>query len=77
MNAIQRKRAHRNTCGATCSTDWVAALREANRHIEALAVVRKDNAWDMLCARTARNKIIAQMSNGPHHRRKGGKENNE
>lgn len=69
MTTAKRKRAHRNTCGATCSTDWVAALREANRHIEALAVVRKDNAWDMLCARTARNKIIAQMSNDEAHGR--------
>lgn len=61
MNKRNTQRVH--TSGATCSTDWVAALRESNRHIEALAVVRKDNAWDMLCARTARNKIIAQMSN--------------
>ena len=62
MNARQRKRAHRNTCGATCKTDWVAALREANRHIEALALVRKDNAWDMLEACRARNYIIDTMS---------------
>ena len=57
------KRAHRNTCGATGSTDWVAALREANRHIEALAVVRKDNSWDMIAARGARDEIIEAMSN--------------
>ena len=62
MNARQRRRAHRNTCGATGST-LLDALREANRHIEALATVRKDNAWDMLAARTARDKIITAMSN--------------
>lgn len=63
MNARQRKRAHRNTCGATGSTDLLAALREANRHIEALAIVRKDNAWDMIAARAARDEIILAMSN--------------
>ena len=63
MTTANRKRAHRNTCGATCSTNMLEALKEANRHIEALAVVRKDNAWDMLAAMSARDKIIAAMSN--------------
>lgn len=60
---MANKHAHRNTCGATGSTGWVAALREANRHIEALAVVRKDNSWDMIAARGARDEIIEAMSN--------------
>ncbi len=63
MNERQRKRARWNTCGATGSIDWVAALHEANRHIEALAVVRRDNSWDMIAARGARDEIIKAMSN--------------
>ena len=51
------------TCGLLCSTCAVAALAEMNRHIEALARVRKDNAWDVINARHARDKLLASMSN--------------
>ena len=39
----------------------VDELHEANRHIEAMALVRKDNSWDMLNAMQARNKIVNEM----------------
>ena len=50
----------RSGCSSPSScfvSGWVEALVEANRHIEALAVVRKDNSWDMIDARAVRNRI--------------------
>ena len=65
-NRQTKNAASEGTSASHCSTDWVAALHEANRHIEALAIVRKDNSWDMIAARNSRDEIIEAMSNAPH-----------
>ncbi len=62
-NRQTKNAASEGTSASYCSTDWVAALHEANRHVEALAIVRKDNSWDMIAARNSRDEIIEAMSN--------------
>ena len=53
------------TCPAPCSVPGWAfeAFAEINRHIEALAALRKDNSYDMLDARKVRKQIIANAQN--------------
>ena len=55
--------AYHGTRASDGSTYILELLKEANMHIEALSVVRKDNDWDMIAARNARDVIIKAWSN--------------
>ena len=66
MGKMLRKKLRRTagslkTHGSTA--DYLGMLKEIDRHIEALALVRKDNDWDMCAAKREREKIVNAWSN--------------